>query len=84
MNFAIVDLELIGDYAYEIATLSSSMKALPASQILAQFQRVGAKIEEILARAIEGWRESVPAKWCARKNRRSGANAEPSTKSSRS
>jgi len=59
---AIVDLELIGDYAYEIATLSLSMKSRPASQILAQFQRVGMKIEEILATAIGAWKDGVSGK----------------------
>ena len=59
---AIVDLELIGDYAYEIVTLSSSMKSRPASQILAQVSRVGGKIQEILRIAIDNWRdrEGVP------------------------
>lgn len=62
---AIVDLELIGDYAYEIVTLSSSMKTRPASQILAQVQRVGGKIQEILATAIDVWRdrEGVPVRF---------------------
>jgi phosphate transport system protein len=53
---AIVDLELIGDYAYEIATLSSDMHSRPPSQILAQMSAVGAKIRECLTAAIDSWR----------------------------
>jgi len=58
---AIVDLELIGDYAYEIVTLSSSIKGRPASQILAQISRVGGKIHDLLKIAIDGWREGNQA-----------------------
>ena len=53
---AIVDLELIGDYAYEIVTLSSSMKRRPPSQISNQMSEVGAKIRTSLTTAIESWR----------------------------
>jgi phosphate transport system protein len=53
---AIVDLELIGDYAYEIVTLSSSMKHRPPSQITNQMSQVGAIIRTSLATAIESWR----------------------------
>ncbi|MGD1096314.1 MAG: PhoU domain-containing protein [Bryobacteraceae bacterium] len=53
---AIVDLELIGDYAYELMTLSSSMKRRPPSQISSQMSAVGAKILTILTTAIESWR----------------------------
>jgi phosphate transport system protein len=54
---AIVDLELIGDYAYEIVTLSGSMKSRPPSQLLSQVAAVGAKIQESLAAAIASWRD---------------------------
>jgi phosphate transport system protein len=57
---AIVDLELIGDYAYEIVTLSSSMKSRPPSQILAQISRVGNRIQELLKASIDSWREGAP------------------------
>jgi phosphate transport system protein len=53
---AIVDLELIGDYAYEIVMLSCSMKHRPPSQISQQMSEVGAKIRSSLTSAIESWR----------------------------
>ncbi len=53
---AIVDLELIGDYAYEIVTLSSTMHGRPPSQILGQISTLGAKIKECLSAAIQSWR----------------------------
>jgi phosphate transport system protein len=53
---AIVDLELIGDYAYEIVTLSSAVHGRPPSQVLSQMAAVGAKIQESLSAAIESWR----------------------------
>jgi len=53
---AIVDLELIGDYSYEIVTLSSSMHGRPPSQLLSQMSAVGAKIQECLSAAVDGWR----------------------------
>jgi phosphate transport system protein len=53
---AIVDLELIGDYAYEIVTLCSEMQGRPPSQILGQMSAVGAKIQECLTAAINSWR----------------------------
>ena len=53
---AIVDLELIGDYAYEIVTLSCSMDHRPPSQVLAQIMDVGAKVRESLSSAIDCWR----------------------------
>jgi len=55
---AIVDLELIGDYAYEIVTLSSSMNRRPPSQISNQMSEVGAKIRASLTTAIESWRNA--------------------------
>ena len=59
---AIVDLELIGDYAYEIVTWTSSIKGRPPSQILAQISRVGGKIQALLTIAIDGWRDRNSAK----------------------
>ncbi len=53
---AIVDLELAGDYSYEIVTLSSSISRRPPSQILNQFADAGAKIQECLRTAIDSWR----------------------------
>jgi phosphate transport system protein len=53
---AIVDLELIGDYAYEIVTLSSELHGRPPSQVLGQMSAAGAKIQECLTAAIDSWR----------------------------
>ena len=56
---AIVDLELIGDYAYEIVTLTYGMKARPPMQILAQMARIGAKVEDTVKASIENWRDGA-------------------------
>jgi phosphate transport system protein len=53
---AIVDLELIGDYAYEIVTLSSAMHGRPPSLVLGQMSAVGTKIHDCLSAAIGAWR----------------------------
>lgn len=57
---AIVDLELIGDYAYEIVTLSCSMRRRPPLQVLNQVAEVGFRIQEVLTAAIDGWRGDSP------------------------
>jgi len=54
---AIVDLELIGDYAYEIVTLAASLDHKPPSQISSQFGESGKKIREVLSLAIDSWRK---------------------------
>jgi len=54
---AIVDLELIGDYAYEIAC--ASMRRRPPAQVLAQISDVGAKTRETLAIAVDCWRRDA-------------------------
>jgi phosphate transport system protein len=54
---AIVDLELIGDYAYEIVMLSEQVRCRPPSQVLNQFSELGAKMGALLGTAIDGWRE---------------------------
>jgi len=56
---AIVDLELIGDYSYEIAALSSAMRRRPPTQVLAQVSEAGAKIREALTIAIDSWRNGA-------------------------
>jgi phosphate transport system protein len=53
---AIVDLELIGDYAYEMVGLVSAKQGRPPSQILNQISEIGARIREVLTAAIESWR----------------------------
>jgi len=53
---AIVDLELIGDYCYEIVTLASGMPARPPSQVLSQISEVASKVRGVLAKSIDAWR----------------------------
>ena len=53
---AIVDLELIGDYAYEMVGLGSAKQGRPPSQIRNQISDIGAKIGEILTAAVDSWR----------------------------
>jgi phosphate transport system protein len=54
---AIVDLELIADYANEIASLNLEMTRRPMSQVLVQVSDTGAKIGEMLSVAIDSWRK---------------------------
>jgi phosphate transport system protein len=53
---AIVDLELIGDYADDVAEIASEMTKKPASGIVFEFVSVGGKVLEMLSLAIERWR----------------------------
>lgn len=53
---AIVDLELIGDYSYEIVMLSGELDHKPPSQISNQIGEVGAKVRETLSMAVDSWR----------------------------
>lgn len=53
---AIVDLALIGDYAYEIVTLRSAMEGSPPSQVLEHMVALGAKVQECLSAAVDSWR----------------------------
>ena len=53
---AIVDLELIGDYAYEMVGLVPAKQGRLPSQILSQISEIGAKIREVLSAAIDRWR----------------------------
>jgi phosphate transport system protein len=53
---AIVDLELIGDYAYEIVVLSSSMNRRPPSLVSNQMSELCARVKASLTMAIESWR----------------------------
>lgn len=52
---AIVDLELIGDYADEIATLGASIQRRPTSQIVHRISELGGRINGMLSTAIDGW-----------------------------
>lgn len=73
---AIVDLELIGDYAYEIVMLCSSMDRRPPSQILSQIADTGAKVRERLATAIESWRTGDRAQALSVRSHEAGIRAE--------
>ena len=53
---AIVDLELIGDYADDVAEIASEMTVKPASGVLAEFAAVGGKVHEMLRSSVERWR----------------------------
>jgi phosphate uptake regulator len=53
---AIVDLELIGDYADDVAEIASEMTKKPASGVVSEFVSVGGKVLEMLSSAIERWR----------------------------
>ncbi len=53
---AIVDLELIGDYAYEMVSLVPVKQGRPPSQMLSQIAEIGAKIQEVLSAAVDSWR----------------------------
>ncbi len=58
---AIVDLELIGDYAYEMVTLSGSTDHRPPHLITNQLSETGSGALEILSKAIDGWRSEEAA-----------------------
>ncbi|MGP0075439.1 MAG: phosphate signaling complex PhoU family protein [Bryobacteraceae bacterium] len=58
---AIVDLELIGDYAYEIVTLSTSKSGRPPSQVASQLAEAGGKIKDLLSSAVDAWRSEGDA-----------------------
>jgi len=53
---AIVDLELIGDYAYEIICLKPPPNNRPPSQVSSQLSELGTKVRDLLSMAIELWR----------------------------
>jgi phosphate transport system protein len=53
---AIVDVELIADYANEIAALNLEITRRPMSQVIAQITDTGGRIGEMLSTAIESWR----------------------------
>jgi len=58
---AIVDLELIGDYAYEIVTLSNATSGRPPSQAVSQLSEAGGKIKKLLSASIDAWRSESSA-----------------------
>jgi phosphate transport system protein len=58
---AIVDLELIGDYAYEIVTLSGTSDHRPPNPILHQISQIGAQARKALSTAMAGWDNGATA-----------------------
>ncbi len=53
---AIVDLELIGDYAYEIVLLTGELDHKIPSQIANQIGEAGGKVRDVLSSAVDCWR----------------------------
>jgi phosphate transport system protein len=53
---AIVDLELIGDYANDIAGHALGMSGKPVSAMLHHLAEAGTKVQETLAQALDSWR----------------------------
>ena len=73
---AIVDLELIGDYAYEMVALAAHKLGRPPSQMLNQVADIGSKIREILATAIQSWRGADRALALSARPREAALRAE--------
>lgn len=73
---AIVDLELIGDSSYEIATLASGMRPRPPSQVLAQISEVAKNVREALQKAIDAWRSEDSAQGLSIRPQESAIRAE--------
>jgi len=53
---SIVDLKAIGDYADEIAQFVLGMQSRPVSAALNELAEVETKLKDLLARALESWR----------------------------
>lgn len=73
---SIVDLELIGDYAYEIVGLSTGMSRRPPFEITNQVADLGAKIQIILVSAIESWRDGDRDRAVSLRSQEAGIRAE--------
>lgn len=73
---AIVDLELIGDYSYEIVTLASGVRRRPPSQVLVQISEVTKKVREVLATAIDSWRTEDSTQVVSVRSQESAIRAE--------
>jgi phosphate uptake regulator len=59
---AIVDLELIADYSYEIGMLVSGMLRQPPLQVLSHISTVAKRVHGLLAKAVDAWRREDLAK----------------------
>lgn len=73
---AIVDLELIGDYAYEIVTLKPPPNNRPPSQVSSQLAELGTKVRELLSMAIDLWRGTDAAGVASLRSRETAIRAE--------
>jgi phosphate transport system protein len=73
---AIVDLELIGDYACEIVSFSSAIRRRPPSQVLAQISEVAIKVRGVLAQAVDAWRSEDSTKGFALRSQESSIRAD--------
>jgi len=76
---AIVDLELIGDYAYEIVTISGSIEYRPPDPIMAQISEIGSKTREALSTALGGWRSEEIAQNLSVRTQQAAIRAECQT-----
>jgi phosphate transport system protein len=54
---AIVDLQLIGEYAAEIAELGLGMNGRPVSAALNELAEAAKKVQDILSQALDSWRK---------------------------
>jgi phosphate transport system protein len=59
---AIVDLELIADYSYEIGTLVLGMLRKPPLQVSSHISAVAKRVRGVLAKAADAWRREDSAK----------------------
>jgi phosphate transport system protein len=73
---AIVDLELIGDYSYEVATLAAGIQRRPPSQVLSQISEVAKKIRAVLAQAVDAWRSEESAQGLSLRPQETAIRAE--------
>jgi phosphate transport system protein len=53
---SIVDLEQIGDYAYEVSELAVRIVRRPISQLFTQVAALGETVREMLTVALDSWR----------------------------
>lgn len=54
---SVVDLEQIADYAYEISDLAVQIDRRPTTQLLSQVVALGEKTREMLASALDSWKQ---------------------------
>ena len=71
-----MDLELIGDYSYEIVTLASGIRRRPPFQVLRQISEAAKKIRGVLAQAIDAWRREDSAQRLSVRSQESAIRSE--------